>query len=264
MPDLTPHGSSWTRISLAAKLAASAIAERARDLELQRRTEKRKALAARVSAKKGGLREAYKLLRDAPPGRLAFLRGPQGPTCNPQQVDQLARSEWGKVYKGNVGSKWEHAQQFFDRYEPFIHRSSTWHVDSISTEDVLWAFTKCANSAPGPDQWTQAELRFISKRMAQAMARLYNAIEAGLPWPDQVKLARSVFLAKTELPSLSVMDYRILTICSFVYRRWAAIRLHHLTPWAASWAMDEMFAGVDSVSAGKLHISLRYMSNGPG
>ena len=69
VPDLTPHGSSWTRISLAAKLAASAIAERARDLELQRRTEKRKALAARVSAKKGGLREAYKLLRDAPPGK---------------------------------------------------------------------------------------------------------------------------------------------------------------------------------------------------
>eukprot|EP00969_Alexandrium_andersonii_P366596 15468867-Alexandrium_andersonii.AAC.1 len=54
-------------------------------------------------------------------------------------------------------------------------------------------------------------------------------------------LARSVFLAKGEARHMDIMAYRILTITSFLYRRWASIRLRHLGQWAKLWAHDCMF-----------------------
>ena len=55
---------------------------------------------------------------------------------------------------------------------------------------------------------------------------------------------RSAFLAKTEIPSLDPLQYRILLILPILYRRWAALRLRDLAPWIDTWALEEMYAGM--------------------
>eukprot|EP00969_Alexandrium_andersonii_P234803 10367354-Alexandrium_andersonii.AAC.1 len=40
--------------------------------------------------------------------------------------------------------------------------------------------------------------------------------------------------------SMDPMDYRLLSIASFVNRRWAAMRLRDVQPWMDEWALPEM------------------------
>ena len=45
------------------------------------------------------------------------------------------------------------------------------------------------------------------------------------------------------------LAYRLLTLLTVLYRRWASLRLHDLAPWAESWGMEEMYAGVGTNGA---------------
>eukprot|EP00969_Alexandrium_andersonii_P274240 12121236-Alexandrium_andersonii.AAC.1 len=61
---------------------------------------------------------------------------------------------------------------------------------------------------------------------------MYVAIEEGrMRWPSVLLVSRAVMLPKTDKLSTDCMDYRLLSICSVVYRRWAALRLRDLKSW---------------------------------
>eukprot|EP00969_Alexandrium_andersonii_P364545 15464368-Alexandrium_andersonii.AAC.1 len=52
--------------------------------------------------------------------------------------------------------------------------------------------------------------------------------------------SRCVCLAKTEHESADPKQYRVLTLTSTLYRRWASIRLGHMSKWASKWITPDM------------------------
>eukprot|EP00969_Alexandrium_andersonii_P232807 10278798-Alexandrium_andersonii.AAC.1 len=84
---------------------------------------------------------------------------------------------------------------------------------------------------------------------AAPLATMYNQIEEGGSWPSQVRLARAVFLGKGRVETCSSLDYRILSITSHIYRKWATIRLHHMQEWTSNWLDADMYGGFKNTSA---------------
>eukprot|EP00969_Alexandrium_andersonii_P226316 9994073-Alexandrium_andersonii.AAC.1 len=62
-------------------------------------------------------------------------------------------------------------------------------------------------------------------------------------------VARALFLSKTAVPATSALEYRVLTIASHVYRRWASIRLRCLDIWFGQFADRALFGGVPGKGA---------------
>ena len=89
----------------------------------------------------------------------------------------------------------------------------------------------------------------MTPRAASKLIWLYRAVELGHPWPSQLCQARSMFLGKGTVPSVSALEYRILTICSHIYRKFASYRLSQAQPWVERWLDDSMFGGFKGRSA---------------
>ena len=245
VPALAPDLDPWTKIIPACKLAAMRVRELARTQEAEHRKAKSQALNARLSDAKMGSRECFRIIREPPAARMAFIDTEGGLTSDPGRIDEAARAKWGRIYEGNVASseRWAHADRVIETYSPYLYSRAEFQVPRISTHDVFHAFTKCGATAPGPDAWAIRDLRNISWRAADWLRQMYQAIEDGADWPDQTVQAKSAFLAKSPGASTSILDYRILSICSVLYRRWSAIRLFHMRPWASEWWLPEMFGG---------------------
>ena len=99
------------------------------------------------------------------------------------------------------------------------------------------------------DQWDLADLKLVSPMACARLADLFNMIEKGASWPDQLSAARAAFLAKEEDSDLDPMDYRVLLMLASTYRLWGKIRLTHLKPWIATWDLQEVYAGVEGKGA---------------
>ena len=81
----------------------------------------------------------------------------------------------------------------------------------------------------------------LSDGAYEQLAKMYNAIEAGMPWPTQLTQARAAFLPKEGAVYDEILGYRVLTILPVPYRRWATARLGDLEPWIKERQTDEMF-----------------------
>eukprot|EP00969_Alexandrium_andersonii_P174326 7707622-Alexandrium_andersonii.AAC.1 len=71
---------------------------------------------------------------------------------------------------------------------------------------------------------------------------MFRLIEGGEPWPEALSHARVVFLHKAGA-GVVPGDFRLLSIASVVYRRWAAARLKDMHTWIASWLPESMHGG---------------------
>ena len=56
-------------------------------------------------------------------------------------------------------------------------------------------------------------------------------------------------LSKDPDDPFNPLAYRLLLITPILYRAWAKLRLVHLQPWIASWALDNMYGGIQGVGA---------------
>ena len=99
------------------------------------------------------------------------------------------------------------------------------------------------------DFWSPSEFAMLSDKAFDFLAMMLNMIESGTGRPKVLRHVKGATLAKTEGQSYDPLDFRILMIMPAVYRKWAALRLRQLAPWVSEWALDEMYAGVDAVSA---------------
>ena len=61
-------------------------------------------------------------------------------------------------------------------------------------------------------------------------------IEDGAPWPSSTNEGRLAFMSKDIKTLDDVLAYRLLSILSALYRRWATVRLRNLKQWIATWA----------------------------
>ena len=78
-------------------------------------------------------------------------------------------------------------------------------------------------SAKGPDGVSQPDLAALPPTAQQAMVKLFNAVEQGMPWPAQVASGFVASLAKNP-GAQSVDEYRPVTVYSLLYRVWSSAR----------------------------------------
>eukprot|EP00969_Alexandrium_andersonii_P187547 8287114-Alexandrium_andersonii.AAC.1 len=90
----------------------------------------------------------------------------------------------------------------------------------------------------------------MTVKSAGYLTHMFTAIEGGCHWPQQLLQARAIYFLKDPAAGpLSILNYRILTICSHLYRKWACCRLHDITQWITSWADPCVFGGVPGKAA---------------
>ena len=240
------------------KLAANKYHEEAAALKAEGVVEEKKARQLRYKAKEAG---AWALNRDTRGAStmplLAVLRnrsGPQGQpkgtiTTDPKEIDEIARTEYGKIYKGNVADQRRHADAYLENYREYILEAPPFEADYITGEDLMEAARNSSNTAAGMDQWKPAELKLFSKEAMEMLAIMLNMVERTGKWPTAMTQARAAFLAKDPEDTQDVLNYRVLLMLSSVYRLWSKVRLAHLRPWIDTWATPEMFAGIEGKSA---------------
>ena len=78
---------------------------------------------------------------------------------------------------------------------------------------------------------------------------MLNIIEETARWPKEMSKARAAFMQKNPDKDTDPLQYRVLTILSAVYRRWASLRLYDMQDWTDEWHLPEMYAGTGAQGA---------------
>ena len=122
-------------------------------------------------------------------------------------------------------------------------------IEEITGGDVERVVRSQKETAGGMDQWMPAEFKLFSREACNRMAEMFMMIEEGASWPEDTTMARAAFLAKDEEPNLDPLTYRVLLMLATAYRTWAKVRLEHFHPWVGTWALEEIYAGVEGQGA---------------
>ena len=239
----------WARSVMAAKLAVQQLDKQGRELQARTRAERRKSLRSQLDGPKG-IGSLMRLLREPGAGRLCFLETEQGTTSDPELIDQEARKVWGDIYKGNGSMADEDGGPlaFIAKYQAQIPLGPQQQLGPIKPKVLRRAFQRAPRTAPGPEGWEAEDLRHMTDLAAHYLARILNKVELGGHWPHQLTWARAVFLAKSA-NSMDIMQQRILTICSQVYRVWGRMRLHDMRDWIETWMDPSIYGGRGGLSA---------------
>ena len=137
-----------------------------------------------------------------------------------------------------------------------MHLSAPTNDRPITTREVVEAYTEGQQNAGGMDNWLPAEMAMLTETYYACIATIYNMIEGGSSWPEGQTRARLAYLEKDQGNPEDPLSYRLLTLLTVFYRRWAAIRLRTLAPWTHAWGLGEMYAGVGSNGAGDAWMDL--------
>jgi hypothetical protein len=102
------------------------------------------------------------------------------------------------------------------------------------------------NTSTGTDGWRSKELKLLPEPLLEPLAWLFNAIEAGAPWPDTLLYAIIAMLAKKGQDPLLAgpLKQRPVSVASVLYRAYSSLRYRHLCPWMASWIHENFRGGV--------------------
>ena len=182
------------------------------------------------------------------------IQGPQGQpkgstTCDPQEVDAIARRAWGAVYEGNVHNHNTTIHNFCRNYANYIFTANQFDVQPLDGPTFKLACHTAKHSVAGLDHFTPQDLTYLSDDTYAWIATMLNLIEQGAPWPRDLLRGKAAYLSKDSEKTEDPLAYRVLLILPAVYRRWAAARLHTLKPWIRTWQLDNMYAGVEGVGA---------------
>ena len=217
-----------------------------------------KELVKEVTDPKFGIRQLSAKLIGCPAQPLISLCGdkigrlgqPIGSVTTWQsEIDAILRRAWDRIYIGNPEDLAKAAREFVIKYKDSIFRSKPMDIGDITGEERMAECLGCAHSAAGIDGWEPAEMAMLSLERYQHIAGLLNMVELGCPWPEGSQRARAAFMEKNPDYPDDPLEFRVLMICTPLYRRWAGCRRKALQPWIAKWAEGEMFAGVGSVGA---------------
>ena len=245
------HGTApgpWARAA-AQQAVARATAHYA-ELKVEALKERRAATAQRLGAPGKGATACFRLLRKPPTPPLTFLRGDDGAIrSDPSEVDELARRAWEPVYRGTAALDSEVVQRFTDSYDHLAFRGPVAPLPPIDRRAFHRHVTHGGRSAGGLDNWTPGEWSLLSRRATAAMATLLESIERGASWPASTLTGRAAFAAKTEQPDPDdPLAFRILSVLSLLYRKWAGYRNRSLDAWARTWDHPAIYSGAGARS----------------
>ena len=204
-PPLCDSHSSWTRVVVASQLASNRIEQIAVAEEAAHRATRRQALAEEI--KTPGFARAFKLLRDGPSAKLAFLYHAGKWVLDPIEVGRIIRQEWGAIYQGNVQDRWGHARAFTDKHADLIYTARAEALPPITPEQVRCAFIGSKASAPGPGGWVASGMQQAHHHAFRWLANMYHEIERGALAP------KFSLLAPCSLPRLATASLSMTLAC---------------------------------------------------
>ena len=119
----------------------------------------------------------------------------------PQEIDDIVREAWGKIYNAKSESKDQQdqrAQCFLDKYSKYITRRAAFALSPITAAGVQSACRLSSHTASGTDGWSPDDLSLMPPIAYHWLARLLNMVEFQKKWPSQLLHAKSsVFWRKS-------------------------------------------------------------------
>ena len=97
--------------------------------------------------------------------------------------------------------------------------------------------------------WTYDDSKWLPREAFVQLCVLLTLIDAVHPWPSQLLHARAHMLSKDPDAPFNPLAHLLLLITPILYRVWAKLRLLHLPAWIASWALDNMYGGIQGIGA---------------
>ena len=157
--------------------------------------------------------------------------GPQGQpigstTCDPKEVDAIARRAWKTIYDGNHTKTNQLIHNFFRKYNPHIYTQKQFQVNPITGTQLKETCAAAKKSAAGLDNFSPEDFTQLSNLTYEWLAFALNLIEDGEAWPDDILQAKATHLAKDAERTDDPIAYRVLMILPVLYRRWASTRLN--------------------------------------
>ena len=229
----------------AVRAACNALRERCRAAAAEAIAERRRHTAAKFGSGPGAATTCFRALRKPLAASLTFLRCDDGTyTVDPGLVDHIARRAWGEIYRGASGSDASILATFLDRYGHLAFRAPEFQLPPIDPEGFHKFVVLGSPTAGGIDNWTPAEWTYLSRKATRLLAELLTAIEEGAPWPAPTLHCKAAFTAKSDQPDPDdPLDFRVLSVLSILYRRWAGYRNRQLNQWAEAWDDPAIYAG---------------------
>ena len=208
------------------------------------------------------LRRTFAAARAAPQPPLIALRVDGKLVCQPQELDAEFDKTWTPIFdaQGTTGAmRNAKVMAFCEKYKDQLHHAEQFSVPPLSGAVLMHQARHSHAFAGGLDNLHPRELRILPALSWHWAAEMLTLIEKGEPWPLPALDARATFLLKPDGDSGVLTDYRILLLTSTLYRIWAKARMHHLDPWARSWAVDGMLSAGPGLGAadGHYEVSLR-------
>ncbi|KAJ9436387.1 Retrovirus-related Pol polyprotein from type-1 retrotransposable element R2 [Diplonema papillatum] len=157
-------------------------------------------------------------------------------TANARQIDAALQKEWAPVNRMYEGKQEPSYEAFRTEYAEYIeHRPM--ECRDLTGEDLKSVLGKKRDGGvPGVDGWDTAELKKLPLPLLNALAAVFNAIEATGTWPDALLEAAVTLIPKDE--TLDPLALRPITVTSAIYRLWASTRLRDVVQWQEKWIAD--------------------------
>eukprot|EP00435_Cladocopium_sp_Y103_P028210 s1936_g7.t1 len=157
--------------------------------------------------------------------------------CNTEVIHGRLRNLWSPRWNKHAevpSSHWDRVCQYAAETLP----ESQIVLPPITSQD----FRKAAKAfkpaaATGPCGWTRADINHLSDAQIDDILQGYHAIEQGQPWPKQWSVGLIHCLQKRDT-SVSVEEYRPITVMSLFYRLFAGIRAGQILAQLSSFAVS--------------------------
>jgi len=136
-----------------------------------------------------------------------------------QRFAEAWEPRWNKASHVLPG-QWDQICGFLER----VLRPMAWPCAGWTTEGFAQAVkSKKTRAAKGPDGVSQPDLVALPLGACSALVSLYNAVEAGSPWPAQ--LANGFVSSLAKRPDAQQVDeFRPVVVYSLLYRVWSSER----------------------------------------
>ena len=143
--------------------------------------------------------------------------GPNGQTkgsitCDPHEVDAIARRAWQQIYDGNYLNSNQLIHNFFREYHPHIYTQQQHEVPPLTGAQLKATCTAAKNSAAGLDNFSPQDFTQLSDLTYDWLAFTLNLIEDGEAWPKDLLQAKATYLAKDNNKTHDPLAYRVLMI----------------------------------------------------
>ena len=145
-------------------------------------------------------------------------------------------------------SQWARIFQFVQAHlVPLPFTAPNLTVDSWDVVNLRYQ----AHAARGSDSFDHLDLRRMPTQFKMALVNLFNEIEGGQPWPQQLLLGLGHCLHKHSLAA-TIAEFRPIIVYSVLYRSWASWRSSSLLSTLGSHAGPRMKGFLAKCEAGDI------------